>query len=276
MKPDGWWETTDSRLPCSTPLLVKDKNKYCHFSPLPHCLMFLCLIMLGLEMKLIWDPRSVITQNLQSVSQTDGISVCWDGAAVGPGVPWPEVVDPQVVAGRETVARVRAHHHLPGRQHIRSVLPDHHKLAQVLRAAVQSHLVGHRSPVVARLRCDHRSDGDCPVLCLVALSSSEQQEGAQQLVAPHLLMVLLLLLLTDWDWTWPSCHAACHLPTDSTLTTLLPALCGLEVGRCLQSRPVMEVTKYFHQHSNLGFLVFSYNWHFHIWERRTWCFPHNK
>ena len=224
-------------------------------------------------MKLIWDLRCAITEYLQSVSQSDGISVCGDGAAVGPGVPGPDVVDPQVEAAWETVARVWAHHHLPGCQDIRPVFPDHHELAQVLRVAVQSHLVSHRGSVVARLRSDDRSDGEAPVLRLVALSSGEQQQGAQQLAAPHLhllqLLLFVVLLLTDWDWTWPSCPAGCHLPTGSTLTTLLPALCGLEVGHCLHSRPVMEVTKYFHQHSNLAFLVFNYNGHFHIGEREA-------
>ena len=114
------------------------------------------------------------------MSQSDGISVGRDGAAVGPGVPRPDVVDLQVVAGGETVPRVRAHHHLPGRQHVRPVLPDHHELAQVLRGAVESHLVSHRGSVVARLRSDDRSDGDCSVVSLVGLGSTDQQEGSQQ------------------------------------------------------------------------------------------------
>ncbi len=65
----------------SSPLLVTVTDKHSHFSPPLPRLMFLCLIMVqywraGDEIDLRSKWSYYITEYLQTVSQSDGISVC--------------------------------------------------------------------------------------------------------------------------------------------------------------------------------------------------------
>ena len=120
------------------------------------------------------------------MSHCDGRPVRGDGAGVAPGIFRPHVGDPQVVAAGQAVPRVRAHHQIAGSQHVGSVLPNHHELAEMLRVALEDDLVTDRRPVSAGLRGDDGADGDCPVVRLVGEDARHQEEGRDQLGAPHL------------------------------------------------------------------------------------------
>ena len=108
----------------------------------------------------------VLTEYLEVVGDGDGAAECGHGAGVGPLVPAPEVLHPEVVSAPEAVPGVGADHHGPGGDHLLPVLPDHHQLAEVLHCARQRHLVTQRRAQWARLWGD---DGlarvlDCPEL----------------------------------------------------------------------------------------------------------------